>query len=132
MSSTYRYEFLKGKPVSQLKLNSDRSSKNCIYKETLQAIDKNKPVDIYKIHSGPILNPSIQVTEQHTYLKSITKENKPEKGGLCKYFKSTESEYCCFCLQELFQKQTKLREFETKRKKNIKEVGNVFRLCGKN
>ncbi|GFQ67811.1 uncharacterized protein TNCT_634351 [Trichonephila clavata] len=133
MSSTYKYEYLKGKPVSPLKLNPDHSSnRNCIYKGALQPTDKDKPVDIYKIYSGPILNPSFQVTEQHTYLKSITKINKPEKGGLCKYFKSTESEYCFFCLQELSQKQTKIREFETKMKKNVEEVENVFRLCSKN
>ncbi|GFS71078.1 uncharacterized protein NPIL_143981 [Nephila pilipes] len=130
MASTFKYEFYKGKPVVSQKFSPrPSSSNNCIYRETLQTKDKNLPVDVFKLYSGPILNPSMQVIEQHTYSELITKKNKPEKGGLCKYFRSSESEYCFSCLQELLLLQKKrIRENKMKSKKTMEDVENLIKL----
>ncbi|GBN59121.1 hypothetical protein AVEN_176190-1 [Araneus ventricosus] len=130
MTTTYDYEFRKGKAISPLKLPPKLSDPNiCAYRETLDTKDKSAPVDIYKLYTGPMLNPNSQVVEQHTYSQLLTRKYKPETGGLCKYFRP-EPEYCNFCSKE--HADVAARQFANKLKKNVANVSDLLRSINKN
>ncbi|GIY45935.1 uncharacterized protein CDAR_380381 [Caerostris darwini] len=127
MITSHRYEFRKGAPIPLLKL--DYSGLNhCAYRESLKDKDKLAPVNVYKLYTGPILNPIRDLVQDHTYSRLMSEKFKPERGGLCKYFRPSTSDYCYFCTEE--QAKLDRRHSVAKFEKDVAEMRNLLNIVG--
>lgn len=123
MTTSWRYEFKKGK-VAEDHAGS-RQMDHCIYRNLLQEGHKHCGVEVYDLLTGPMRNPAIQIVEDHTRRRLLSKVGIPVYGGICKYVKSCREEFCQYCSSE--SDRIHSAEIRAKEMKWINEVNYLFK-----
>ena len=121
MTSSWRYEFKKGKEV---KCFADPAEEqHCVHRNLLQADHKECGIEVHDLITGPIRNPLIEVFEDHTNFRILSRHGVVETGGVCKYVKPFEAQYCGFC-----KKEAAIERAEEERKKCEKKMKEINSL----
>lgn len=128
MNSSWRYEFKKGREAECYA--DPAKDEYCVHRNLLQEGHRECGVEVYDLITGPISNPIREVVEDHTKLRHLSKTGVAEEGGICKYFKSSEMQYCGFCREEvgMAREEVKRKKFEKKAKEMNYLLKNIDRI----
>lgn len=128
MNSSWRYEFKKGREA-QCYANPAKDQ-YCVHRNLLQEGHRECGIEVYDLITGPIKNPFRELVEDHTKIRQLSTPGVSEKGGICKYFKSSEIQYCGFCRKEaaMAREEMKMEKFERKTKEINYLLQNIERI----
>lgn len=128
MTSSWQYEFKKGREAESYA--DPANDEYCVNRNLLQEGHRECGVEVYDLITGPIKNPIRELIEDHTKLRLLSTPGVAEEGGICKYFKSSEIEYCGFCRREaaMAREERKRKMFEKKAKEINYLLQNIDRI----
>lgn len=128
MTFAWRYEFKKGREAEGYA--DPAKDEYCVHRNLLQEGHRECGVEVYDLITGPIKNPIRELVEDHTKLRHLSTPGLAEEGGICKYFKSSEIQYCGFCRKEaaMEREEMKRKKFEKKAKEINYLLHNIDRI----